>query len=205
MKNRQNQAGFTLIELIVGLAISSVAIAAGFGALGIVQDRGSVADEVNRLALSGATQRSMLMDWLASARYEAPTDEVFEGLDSESSGLPMDELLFPTTARTPLSNVSTVVRLYIDSDPETPEVGLVAEMTSTVLSTATRRMEIVPSAAAMAIRYLPEADGTEEWEDGWVARGALPRGVEITLWPGATESLPPLLQLPVLVALPSAR
>jgi prepilin-type N-terminal cleavage/methylation domain-containing protein len=204
MKIRSSQDGFTLIELIVGLAISSVAIAAGFGALGIVQDRGDAAEEVNRLALSGATQRSLLMDWLAGARFEAPTDEAFTGLDAESGGLPMDELLLPTTARTPLSNVSTVVRLYIDEDPDTPEMGLMAEMSITSLSTEPRRIAIVPSAGAMEIRYLPEADGAG-WEDGWMGRNALPRGLEITLWPAVAESLPPLLQLPIRVALPSAR
>ena len=57
----------------------------------------------------------------------------------------------------------------------------------------------------MEIRYWPEADGATEWEDGWISRGGLPRGVEIILIPVAGDSLPPLLQLPLRVALASVR
>lgn len=197
--------GFTLIELIVGLAVSSIAIAAGFATLALVQDRGGAAEEANRAALSGATQRAMLMDWLASARYESPTGAVFQGLDAEDGRTPIDELVFPTMARTALGNASTVVRLYIDGDPETEETGLVAELIGTALGAETRLIAIAPSAAGMDARYLPEADGSGEWLDEWMGRDALPRGVEIRLVPAEGDSLPALLRLPVRVALPSAR
>lgn len=204
--------GFTLIELMVGLAVASIALVAGFSAVGIVHERGLQAEEVNRATLSGATQRSLLVDWLASARYQAAlgTGEDrqvarFEGLDAEASGLSADELIFPTTARTPVNESTTVVRLFLDSDDETPEVGLVAELRGPGILAIPRFVELAPSAAGMEIRYLPEADGPGEWVDGWLGMQTIPRGVEIVLTPTAGESLPPLLQLPIRVALPSLR
>jgi hypothetical protein len=155
--------------------------------------------------LSGATQRKLLMDWLVASRFRAPTGEQFEGIEGESErGLPQDLLLFPTTARTPLNNRSTVVGIYIDEDPDTPERGLVAEMTGLSFADEPRRMELVPEAGAMQIRYLPEAEGLGDWVDGWVGN-SLPRGVEITLWPAPGDTLPPLLRLPLRVALASLR
>ena len=206
------RGGFTLIELIVGLAVASIALLAGFSALGIVQERGLHAEEVNRAALSGATQRSLLVDWLASARYQAAlgTGEDrqvarFQGLDAEASGLPADELVFPTTARTPVNEITTVVRLFMDTDEATPEIGLVAEMTGPGILATPRIVALAPSAGSMEIRYLPEADGTVDWVDGWIGMEAIPRGVEILLTPAAGDSLPPLLRLPIRVALPSLR
>src|SRR5690606_18860859 len=112
--------GFTLIELMVALAVASIALVAGFTAVGIVHEQGVRAVEANRTALSGATQRSMLVDWLAGARFQAAigTGEDrqvvrFEGLDAEADGLPSDELVFVTTSRTPVNDITSVVRLFI--------------------------------------------------------------------------------------------
>jgi len=199
------EGGFTLLELMVALAVASIALASGFATLGIVEERGSHAEEVNRTALSGATQRALLMDWLAGARFRAPSEEIFTGIEAEENNLPMDQIQFPTTARTPVNRNSTLVLLYVDIDEATPERGLVAELSDGSLAAEPTRMELAPSAGSMEIRYLPEADGTTEWVDGWVERGGLPRGVVIVLSPVVGDSLPPLLRLPLRVALPSLR
>lgn len=199
MKAR-SRAGFTLIEVIVGLTVASLALAAGFAALGFVQDRSVKAEEVTRVAVGGAAQRSMLLDWLAGARFRAPTGEQFEGMEADEQGEPADYLLFPTTARTPLEGWSTVVGLYVDEDPVTPERGLVAELTGSTFGAEPRRVELVPQAGSMQIRYLPDVDGQTEWVDGWVQNG-LPRGIEVTLYPSAGDSLPLLLRYPLRVAL----
>jgi prepilin-type N-terminal cleavage/methylation domain-containing protein len=198
--NARARPGFTLIEVIVGLTVASLALAAGFAALGFVQDHSVRAEEVTRVAVGGAAQRSMLLDWLAGARFRAPTSEQFEGIEADEKGEPTDHILFPTTARTPLDGWSTVVGLYIDDDAETPERGLVAELTGSTFGAEPRRVELVPQAGSMQIRYLPDVDGQTEWVDGWVQNG-LPRGIEITLFPSAGDSLPLLLRYPLRVAL----
>lgn len=195
------RAGFTLIELLVGLTVSALALSAGFGALGFVQDQGEQAEATARASVGGATQRALLMDWLASARFRAPDNVQFDGQDLLEDGKSRDLLLFPTTAATPLEGGFTVIGLYIDDNPETPEQGLVAEMTGVVLGSPERRMELVPQADGMEIRYLPNIAGEIEWTDGWTSRGELPRGIEIVLTPAQGDTLPALLRLPIRVAL----
>jgi prepilin-type N-terminal cleavage/methylation domain-containing protein len=204
MNAHRGTAGFTLIELLVGLAVASIALVAGFSALGMVHERGLAAENVNREALSGATQRALLTDWLSSARYQTAGVR-FEGLDAEAGALPADEVIFPTTARTPLNELTTTVRLFVDTDDQTPDVGLMAELASANLAAAPRLMSIAPSVVSMEIKYLPEADGTADWVDGWIGRESLPRGMEIRLTAAAGDSLPPLLRLPIRAALPSLR
>jgi prepilin-type N-terminal cleavage/methylation domain-containing protein len=196
--------GFTLVEVLVGLTVASLALLAGMGALGFVADRSHDAEDTTLAAVSGATQRALLVEWLAGARYRAPTGEQFEGIQDERGGALMDMLLFPTTARTPLESGTTVIALYIDVDPATPERGLVAEMTGTVFDVEPRRMELVPEAAAMQLRYLPDGGGSA-WESAWLSRNMLPRMIEITLEPASGDSLPLLLRYPIRVSLAGMR
>jgi prepilin-type N-terminal cleavage/methylation domain-containing protein len=194
------RAGFTLLELLVGLTVASLALSAGFATLAFVRDRGERAEVESRVAVGGATQRALLMDWLAAARFRAPAGEQFQGDDVVENGDTLDTLRFPTTAATPLEGAVTVVGLSIDTDPETPEQGLVAEMTGVVLGAEGRRMELVPQAIGLNIRYLPNVAGEVEWTDGWNGRNELPRAVEITIKPVPGDTLPALLRLPLRVA-----
>jgi prepilin-type N-terminal cleavage/methylation domain-containing protein len=202
---RALRPGFTLLELLVGLTVASMALAVGVAALGIVRDRAVHAEEATVRAVAGATQRNMIVDWLAGARMRAPTGEQFEGMQQDQGGVMVDVLLFPTTAHTPLDGSHTVVGLYIDNDPETPEQGLVAEMTGMLLGAEPRRMELVPEAGGMRIRYLSVANGIADWADTWAGQRTLPRMIEITLEPAPRQELPLMLQYPIRVAFGSAQ
>ncbi len=195
------RSGFTLIELVVGLTVASLALSAGFATLTFVRERGVQTEEAARAGVAGATQRALLMDWLENARRRTPAGEQFEGIDQEENEKERDMLLVPTTAATPLDGPFTLVGLYIDDDPETPERGLVAELTGPILGQTERRMELVPQADAMRIRYLTSSGSQTEWADGWSGREDLPRGVEIVLAPAQGDTLPRLLRLPIRVAL----
>jgi prepilin-type N-terminal cleavage/methylation domain-containing protein len=192
--------GFTLVEVLVGLTVASLALLAGMTALGSVRDSSERADEAARVAVGGATQRGLLVTWLTGARMRAPTGEMFEGMQEDAGGHMVDVLLFPTTARTPLDGTFTVVGLYIDNDPDTPERGLVAEMTGMTFGEEARRMELVPEAGGLIIRYRGEGSFSDEWEETWSARNRLPRLIEITLLPAPGDSLPLLLRHPIRVA-----
>ncbi|MGH7503329.1 MAG: type II secretion system protein [Longimicrobiales bacterium] len=201
---RERRAGFTLVEVLVGLTVASIALTAGFAALTFVSDRARAAEAVTLNALEGAATRGLLVDWLAGARARAPNRAgSFQGQDGEAQGLKTDELIFPTTARTPLQVPNTVIRLYIDEDDATPERGLVAEMLER-LQDEPRRIELLPSAARLQLRYLPEMQGVPgiDWVDGWLmARPRLPLAVEIMLEPAPGDSLPMLLRYPIRVTL----
>jgi prepilin-type N-terminal cleavage/methylation domain-containing protein len=200
---RGHRDGFTLIELLVGMTVAAIALAAGFAALASVHDSSARAEASDIAATAAATQRDLLMDWIAGARIVAVTGEPFDGQEDEQQGVPRDALLMPTTAHTPLEGPTTVMGLYIDDDPETPEYGLVAEMTGIRLGEEPRRMQLVPEAHGMNIRYLPAAGG--DWIDGWQEQSSLPRAVEITLTAARGDTLPPLLRFPIRVAIGAVR
>ncbi|HUG26106.1 type II secretion system protein, partial [Piscinibacter sp.] len=113
------RGGFTLVELIVGLTVASLALLAGMATLGFVSDRAAHAEDATRAAIGGAAQRALLVDWLSGARFRAPSGEQFEGMEEDINGETTDLLLLPTTARTPLGGSTTVIGLYIDTDPDT--------------------------------------------------------------------------------------
>lgn len=197
----RSRPGFTLLEVLVGLAVASLVLLSGMAALGTVRGYASRAETAADDAVAGASQRALLVNWLTGARYRAPTGEQFEGMQQDLDGIMQDLLFFPTTARTPIDGPYTTVGLYIDVDPETPERGLVAEMTGSRLGEEARRFEIVPEAAAMDIRYLTSSDdGFTEWVDLWQGRNGLPRVIEITLSAAAGDSLPLLLRYPIRAA-----
>jgi prepilin-type N-terminal cleavage/methylation domain-containing protein len=197
----EGQAGFTLVELVVGMAIGGIVLLAGFAALATLQDRSQHALAATTHALEGATARATLIEWISTARLQSSSLGMrFEGLDSRELGLPWDELTFPTPARTPLRAPVTVVRLYVDDDPMTPERGLVAEMTDRVEAEPIR-MELLSQVTGMLIRYLPVADVPVEWTEGWSGQSQLPRALEITLFDDPADPLPPLLRFPIRVAL----
>jgi prepilin-type N-terminal cleavage/methylation domain-containing protein len=195
------RGGFTLVEVLVGLTVAGLALTAGFTALAFVNDRSAEAERASVEALEGSAPREMLADWLAGARLQASNRAgVFDGIDGEDQGKDSDELTFPTTARTPLGVRNAVVRLFIDEDDETPERGLVAEMRER-LQDDVRRVELVPQAATLQIRYLPNTPDAVEWLDNWQGQGELPRAIVLTLTPVSGDSLPLMLRLPLRVTL----
>lgn len=200
-----SRGGFTLVELLVGLTVSALALTAGFTALAFVGERSRHADQAAAAALEGAAARGTLVDWLAGARLRgAGRQERFQGLDAEEHGVPSDELTFPTTARTPLQVAETLVRLYIDADLDTPEQGLVAEL-SERMTDEPRRVQLLPRVSRLEVRYLPDVEEATEWLPSWLNGNQLPRAVELTLGVEPPDTLPPLLRFPIRVPLGTLR
>jgi prepilin-type N-terminal cleavage/methylation domain-containing protein len=201
-----NRRGFTLIELIVGLSVAAIALAAALGALTFVSERAKEAESATVVALEGATAREMLVDWLSGARAQAPGRAgAFQGIEAEENGVPSDTIVFPTTAETPLQVRNSVVRLYIDRNDTTAEQGLVADLWER-RQDLPRRVQLVPEAAELQIRYLPAVAEATEWLDGWTGgNNGLPLAVELVLTPVRGDSLPVLLRFPLRVALGALR
>jgi prepilin-type N-terminal cleavage/methylation domain-containing protein len=193
--------GFTLIEVIVGLAVGGVVLLTGFSALAAVRDRSEHANEATIAALEGATARATLIDWIGTAEMTSTELGVtFQGLDAREQGLPSDEITFPTRAETPRRVPVTAIRLFLDTDPETFERGLVAEFVG-MLGEPPSRLELAPQATGLLIRYLPATQGPVEWAESWVGLNELPRAVEIVLQESPADPLPPLLRMPIRVPL----
>ncbi|HYK10840.1 MAG TPA: type II secretion system protein [Gemmatimonadales bacterium] len=196
-----NRRGMTLLELVVGLTITGLVITAGFAALQVLQDRRAQAEAVMNAVTRAANERTQIAQWIAGARLTVEEGgPAFRGLDGVHDGIHDDAIAFLTTAPTPLGTGETLVQLYVDRDSATPEQGLTAVF-SEWRGTATRRVELDRSVASLEARYLSNVMGQRVWLPSWVSSTVLPAAVEIRLLPAANDTLPPLLQLPILVPL----
>jgi prepilin-type N-terminal cleavage/methylation domain-containing protein len=206
MRRRSHaRAGMTLIELVVALTITGLVMASGYAAFSTMADRRAAAtrsmDEVER----AAAVRSTLAEWLTSSELTIEDDDVvFRGLDGVHDGLPDDELWFRTNAATGISSGSSKVRLFIERNDSTPERGLVASVEFGP-TRARRLVELETRATSLDVRYLSGLHGTRDWGTSWVSTTVLPLAVDVRLGGGPSDSLPPLLRLPLLVALEGAR
>jgi prepilin-type N-terminal cleavage/methylation domain-containing protein len=197
--------GFTLMEVLIGLTVAALALTAGFATLGFISDSDEPVDVASALALRGATTRNLLTEWLGEARYRVGRrGESFQGLEGETYGTQSDEIIFPTTASTPLGVGTTIVRLFIDEDRDTPQVGLVAELWE-LPGQEPRVVELIPEAGSLELWYLLPIQGTTgEWVEGWISN-RLPQAIRLILEPSRGDTLPPLLRYPLLVSLETTR
>ncbi len=194
------------MELVVGTAVAGLILSAGIGALGLVQDRSEAADGAVAEVLSAATVRATIVSVIEGARFEAPArssqDFAFQGLEGTGTLLRSDEIFVPTTARTPVSGVG-FVRLYVDLSDSTSVRGLVAAVQEDAFTPPTL-VQLEPRVEFLEIRYLVDRTPPHVWQDGFPP-GGMPDAVEIRLVPFAGEELPPLLALPIRVAIEAVR
>jgi type II secretory pathway pseudopilin PulG len=195
----------TLLELVVGLTVTGLALTAGFSAVGMLGDRRRQLEGAMNAVARVANQRAAIIAWLAGAHLVA--DEggpEFRGLDGIRDRTPDDDLSFLTTATTPLSTGETLVRLYIDHADATPERGLTAAFAEW-RGPAVKRIEIDSAVVGLDVRYLSGILGRQAWLPSWVSTTILPAGVEVRLIAAEGDSLPPLLRLPIVVPLGAGR
>jgi hypothetical protein len=126
---------------------------------------------------------------------------VFTGENGRDLGTDSDELVFPTRTHTPLGTGVTGIRLRVETDASAPLKGLLAELTFRP-EDEPYVILVAPGVTSLRIRYRPDVDGVVEWTDSWVDRTEPPRAVELTFLSAQPDDLPPLLRLPLRVALP---
>lgn len=203
-----NRRGMTLLELVVAIAVAGMAMTGGYATFTTLTDRREAAAQRASETLRQATARAQLSMWLSLARLTIAEDEiVFRGIDGATRGAasqPDDDIVFFTTASTPVAVAGTIVHLYIDRTEATPERGLVAELREWHGS-RTERLVIEPGAAGLDGRYLSGLFGQRQWLSSWVSTSVLPTGVRITLSGAPGDSLPPLWRLPVTVSFEGGR
>jgi hypothetical protein len=194
----RRERGMTVVELVVGLTITALALAAGHATLGtLVDQRARVREEAAETVRAAAVRRAVA-DWLGGA-YAAGTamSPPFQLVDRRDRGRADDELSFLTTARTPVgAGGGVVVRLFVDRDARTPERGLTAEF-SDWTGTRAERLELDSSVVALDVRCLSAALGRREWMGGWSSSLLLPQGVRLSVAAASPERLTPLLRVPI--------
>jgi prepilin-type N-terminal cleavage/methylation domain-containing protein len=199
-----NRPGMTLLEVLVGLTVASVALALGFGALTALSDNGDRARMAAEAAITDAAKRAVLSDWLTQARLRPDGGGEFRGIDGVLEDHGDARLTFATTAATVLGLHETRVELFIDRDETTPERGLVVNL-SDDRGAMQHRVVLAEGATGLSARYLSGIPGDERWLPSWISSTVLPRAIELRLEAQHADSLPLLLRRPLRVPVGSTQ
>ena len=199
--------GMTLVELIVALVVTGMVAALGAGAFSTVVDSRARTREVTHSVTHAAATRSVLISWLSSGRVSSTAER-----PPSTTGLNLadddDAVLVVASTSTPLNSGETVVLIYIDRDEETPEQGLVARLESLdlgsdeVQTSVTRLVQLDSTVSGLLVEYLDEE--ARRWIPRREAAVRSPIAVRLTLSAAAPDTLPPLLRLPIVQAMPRA-
>ena len=202
--SRRSRVGFTVLELVVALAITSVALTAGYAALGSLVDRRQTLDADVREVARIAELRTHVTELLAGSSIDDAGAQSLRGVASLRDGVEDDAITFLTRARTQLGDGPTVVRLFIARDAAGRPLGLAAEYAAwrgsahaaTVLDSTVR---------GLSVQYRASVVTDGEWQQNWLQPARLPAGVRVRFVAGAGDSLPPLARAPMVIATEAAR
>jgi type II secretory pathway pseudopilin PulG len=197
----------TLMELVISLAITGLVAAAAAATFTSVIDSRARAREVGRATSAAAATRGMLVAWLSSGRVSvqaggAPRAGSF-GLDDRD-----DQVLVIATVATPLTYNETAVRLFVDRDELTPEIGLVAELQPVSLEgggsslQTTTRAQLDSTVSGLQVEYLDR--NTRQWVTRREAIPRNPMAMRMTLFAEAPDTLAALLAMPIVQPLTTA-
>jgi prepilin-type N-terminal cleavage/methylation domain-containing protein len=195
---RPARAGMTLMELVIALLITGMVAAIGAAAFNSVLDNRASARTATNAVTHAAATRALLVSWMSSARFSSdaqrPPTATSLNLDEDDDAL----VVFVNTP-TPIDYTEAVVHLFIDRDDETPERGLVAEMQSIEAATMVRT-ELDSTVTGLLVEYLdPQMNRWVPRKQGVVR---MPLAVRMTLSARAPDTLPPLLRIPFVQAVP---
>jgi len=212
--------GMTLMELVIGLAITGMMAAAGAGAFASIVAHREVLRTASLATERAAALRDMIHVWISAGTVQIPRGGGPRGLTrgfgaaalrtaavsgamntaavsaAQASG---DELTFTTTAINPSLVANARIRLYIDADNNTPEHGLTMEYQANLQQPLVRRM-LDSTIDTLMVEFLDSR--TNRWfRSSEAATIAAATAVRVTLLPGTGHRAPPLLELPMIFPL----
>jgi type II secretory pathway pseudopilin PulG len=206
--------GMTLMELVIGLAITGMMAAAGAGAFSSIIDHRRVIREASASMERSAALREMIHSWLVVGNVQIqqgggpraflrgvassarPSTGSGNNVAAVSAALAMgDEVSFTTTALNPSLLAAVRIRLYIDGDENTPEKGLTIEYQPNLQMPLVRKM-LDSTIDTLKVEFLDTRTG--RWFRSSEAATIRPRAVRLTLLGGEHGQLPPILSLPMI-------
>jgi prepilin-type N-terminal cleavage/methylation domain-containing protein len=220
-ERRGGRGGFTLLETAVTIIIMGVVVAIGYTTFITLIDRRTQIRAAVEETERAAALRAMLEDWFARSYLQGPQGRVNPGTGDVTTQ-EKDMVSFSTRAMTPSLGLATMMLLYIDDNPSTPEHGLTvryygygldAPSWLTFSNTANlqtqdtqlRRVSQAPTArqlddrvVGLKVEYLDRR--TNRWLGTRDAASIQPVAARVTLEGSPDAPLPPLLQLPFIIA-----
>lgn len=210
------RSGMTMMELIVGLVLTGVIAAVGATAFYSIIDHRRVVLEASVETERASALRDLLRTWIGSGTIQIQTGGAQGGRGGAQIGGRVsvtaatiggtqqptitaaattgDELTFVTSAMTPAMTPNTRVRLFVDGDPATPEVGLTIEYQAST-ATPLQRRQLDSTIVAMTVEFL---DGTmNRWVPYSEAATIRPIAARLYFPPVENWYVPELLQVPM--------
>ena len=175
-----DRRGFTLVELLVALAVAGVVALAAQQVLAAALDARARSRTQRELALSAAARRAALESWLRAATLSVP-DAPFIGRPGGDAVWPADELTFVVADAGALYPGPHRIRVWLGRGPAAAASGLIVELLPLPAGLAPAdTLVLAPAAARLRIRYL---DAPGVWVDAWdsEAAGRLPLAVELRI------------------------
>jgi len=205
--------GMTLMELVIGLAITGMMAAAGAAAFASVIDHRRTI-QTSAITLERATAlRGMIQSWLYAGTVQiqrgggprgmssaatfigrGPTASPLNNTSSVSAAQAAgDEITFTTTAPNPAGLGTVRIRMFIDADANTPEKGLTIEYQPNAQQPLVRKM-LDSTIDTLMVEFLDTR--TNRWiHSSEAATISQWRAYRITLRHGEHGPLPPILEL----------
>lgn len=193
--------GFTLLELVVALAVSGAALAAGGAAFATLVDRRTQFNDAAMRDERALAARRQLVQWISGAQRGTSTDGPFVGIGgvrrTTAGEVRDDALQFLTRTDGALARVQVFI------DRSSPRPQLVAVRTSRAEPLV--RTVLAEDVAGFEVSYLTTAFGHREWRRSWSAGALLPAAVQLVVHPASGATLPAPLRLPITVPLANAQ
>lgn len=174
--NARRRRGMTLMELVIGLAITGLMATAGARAFTSIVDHRATVRQANAATERAAAMREMIRSWALNGSIRLDVGGGPRGLNSGLSRVLAvrsgsvidltpaknvgDQVTIVTSAENPAMLPNAALRLYIDADENTPEKGLTIEYQPNPRSSLVRRM-LDSTITGLVLEYL---DGrTQRW------------------------------------------
>jgi type II secretory pathway pseudopilin PulG len=217
MKARR-RTGMTLMELVIGLAITGMMAAAGAGAFTSIIDHRARIRDAGRTTERAEAFREMVRSWIYAGTIQLPrgggprlggaafttraTAAIGSGgmnnlSTSTAAQAAGDEFAFTTTALNPSLLGNVRIRMYVDADNNTPETGLSIEYQPNAQLPLVRRM-LDSTIDSLKVEYLDSRTG--KWYPASETATITPIAVRLSLH-STDSTASPLLGLPMLFAI----
>lgn len=209
MKPRR-RSGMTLMELVIGIAITGIMAAVGVGAFSSIIDHRERVQATSLNTERAGAQREMIQSWIAGGTVQLPRGGGPRGLTRAATGVATpgasstsqvsaaqaagDELSFTTAALNPSLLGNVRIRLYVDADPNTPEAGLCIEYQPSAQLPIVRKM-LDSTIDSLRVEYLDQR--TNRWYAASEAATITPMALRLSMHTtDSTQS--PLLSVPMI-------
>jgi prepilin-type N-terminal cleavage/methylation domain-containing protein len=206
------RSGMTLMELVIGLAITGIMAATGASAFSSIIDHRRVIKEASVSTERAGALREMLESWItagsiqiqlgggprgltrgaAAARPSPGGTNVASVTAAQASG---DELTFTTQALNPSMLGAVRMRLYVDGDANTPEKGLCIEYQPNLQQPLVRKM-LDSTVDSLKVEYLDTRTG--RWFASSEVATIQPRAARVTLSSSRPADQSRILGLPMI-------